>query len=215
MEIELYAGPLVRWYRQEFPGGGRVGDPPEIADIQALAEKWRAAFAPAVGPVAWAEDVAAPFAHARIAGDAWLALRWVAAAVSEEVDQDDWDGPLPEDADEHPLMAELHKKRPRDLRFYALLQPTAWIPTSFDGTLAIGLPDRPTEGRIASVDRFYAQLRELNMQVLRMTSDQLEIHRAAAQGTDALDLARHAVAKALPVAEHAATARTVLLAAEI
>ncbi len=153
--------------------------------------------------------------HARISGDAWLALRWVAAAVSEEVDQEDWDGPLPEDADEHPLMAELHKKRPRDLRFYALLQPTAWIPTPFDGTLAIGLPDRPTEGRIASVDTFYAQLRELNMQVLRMTSDQLEVHRARAQGDDALDLARHAVAKALPVAEHAATARTVLLAAEI
>ena len=94
MEIELYAGPLVRWYRQEFVGGSKIADPPEIGDIVGISERWREAFAPAVGRVVWSEEIDAPVAHNRVSAAAWTALRWVAASVSAELD---WDDPMPDE----------------------------------------------------------------------------------------------------------------------
>jgi hypothetical protein len=129
----LYAGPLVRWYRQDFPGGTPPSDPPDPADVAQLVTRWRAAFEPAVGPVVWSEAIDAPVRRAVISPDAWAAIQ-VDAALPLGLD-------------------EALARRPREIPAWPLLLATAWIPASFDGILAIGLPDQPTDGALASLDR--------------------------------------------------------------
>ncbi len=130
---ELYAGPLIRWYRQDFSGGSPPSDLPDPADIAAVVARWRTAFQPAIGPVTWTEDPAAPVHQVSIPASHWADLLLDAAR------------PL--------TLEDALSRRPRDVPAYPLLMATAWIPASFDGILPIGLPDQPDSGALASLDR--------------------------------------------------------------
>ncbi|MBA2320322.1 MAG: hypothetical protein H0V89_04120, partial [Deltaproteobacteria bacterium] len=79
---------------------------------------------------------------------------------------------------------------------YPLLLATAWIPASFDGILAIGLPDQPTDGALASVDRLGAFLsaRRLKRWAAKAPRDAVDDALATLD-----EIARFAVEKRLPM----------------
>lgn len=130
---ELFAGPLVRWYRQDFSGGTPPTESPDPDDVALLVARWREAFAPAIGPVTWLEPLEGEVRCTAISDAAWTALLLDAAAPTS-------------------VEAAL-AKRPRDVPAWPLLMATVWIPAAFDGILPIGLPDQPHTGALASVDR--------------------------------------------------------------
>jgi hypothetical protein len=149
--------------------------------------------------VTWSEDDEAPVALARIPAIAWGSLCAVAARLWAGSDPEGEPGPDDE------AVALAVAARPRDCRFYPILQAVAWIPASFDGVLPIGLPHRPEEGALASVQRLRSSLLGLNLECLRISPERAAAIRSQPYDatSSAVEAARFALAAALPAVDHA------------